>query len=260
MDIIDKNNSTQSQCNTVIKECNPAIEVSNLQFSYTKESPPVIDIKAWKVPQGEHVFLSGPSGSGKSTLLNLLCGTLTPSQGDITLLSQPFSSLSHRQRDKFRARNIGVVFQQFNLIPYLSVAQNINAAVYFANKKISKTAGDAKLLHLLDKLQLPSHVLHAKADALSIGQQQRVAIARALINDPQLLIVDEPTSALDSDARDNFMSLLKNVAAESTMIFVSHDKAMESYFDRHCSICELSPSKNLTMSSLGGIEQAQERA
>jgi putative ABC transport system ATP-binding protein len=185
---------------------------------------------------------------------------LTPTQGDITLLSQPFSSLSNRQRDKFRARNIGVVFQQFNLIPYLSVAQNINAAVYFARSKISKTAGDDTLLHLLDKLQLPSQVLHAKADALSIGQQQRVAIARALINDPQLLIVDEPTSALDSDARDSFMSLLKDVAGESTMIFVSHDKAMENYFDRHCSISELSPSTNHAMSSVGGIEQAQERA
>ena len=259
MSIINKNNGTQSQYNAVIEECNTAIEVSNLQFSYIKESAPVIDIKAWQVAQGEHVFLSGPSGSGKSTLLNLLCGTLTPTHGEITLLSQPFSSLSNRQRDKFRARNIGVVFQQFNLIPYLSVAQNINAAVYFANANASKKAEDAKLRNLLDKLQLPSHVLHAKADALSIGQQQRVAIARALVNDPQLLIVDEPTSALDTDARDSFMSLLKDVAADSTMIFVSHDKAMESYFDRHCSISELTQSSHPNMASFGANNQVQER-
>ncbi|WP_334019703.1 ABC transporter ATP-binding protein [Alteromonas sp. S015] len=260
MNTINKNNSTHSQRKALIEECNPAIEVSNLQFSYTKESPPVIDIKAWQVSQGEHVFLSGPSGSGKSTLLNLLCGTLTPTQGDIALLAQPFSALSNRQRDKFRARNIGVVFQQFNLIPYLSVAQNINAAVYFANTNVGKTAADAKLRDLLDKLQLPSHVLHAKADALSIGQQQRVAIARALINDPQLLIVDEPTSALDTDARDSFMSLLKDVAGESTMIFVSHDKAMESYFDRHCSIKELSLSTNHIKTLGDNVPKAQERA
>ena len=281
MNTINKNNSTHSQRNAVIeghssvpeghnaviekrsaaiKECSTAIEVSNLQFSYTKESPPIIDIKSWQVSQGEHVFLSGPSGSGKSTLLNLLCGTLTPTQGDIALLAQPFSALSNRQRDKFRARNIGVVFQQFNLIPYLSVAQNINAAVYFASTNVSKTASDAKLRHLLDKLQLPSHVLHAKADALSIGQQQRVAIARALINDPQLLIVDEPTSALDTDARDSFMSLLKDVAGESTMIFVSHDKAMESYFDRHCSMSELSPSTNHIKTRGDEAPKAQERA
>ena len=145
MNTINKKNSTHSQRNAVYeehnavnKERNTAIEVSNLQFSYTKESAPIIDIKAWQVSQGEHVFLSGPSGSGKSTLLNLLCGTLTPTQGDIALLAQPFSALSNRQRDKFRARNIGVVFQQFNLIPYLSVAQNINAAVYFASTNVSK--------------------------------------------------------------------------------------------------------------------------
>jgi len=240
------NNSTSSQCKT-------AIEVSNLQFSYAKESATIIDIASWQVYQGEHVFLSGPSGSGKSTLLNLLCGTLTPTQGSIALLEQPFSSLSNRQRDKFRARNIGVVFQQFNLIPYLSVAQNINAAAYFASADTSKKDNDAKVHHLLDRLQLPSHVLHAKADALSIGQQQRVAIARALINDPQLLVVDEPTSALDTDARDSFMSLLKEVAAQSTMIFVSHDKAMESYFDRHCSIGEI--NQNLSSNDIADKTQ-----
>ncbi|WP_394222415.1 ABC transporter ATP-binding protein [Alteromonas gracilis] len=248
------NNNTPSQLKT-------AIEVSNLQFSYAKESAPVIDIASWQVSQGEHVFLSGPSGSGKSTLLNLLCGTLTPTRGSIALLEQPFSSLSNRQRDKFRARNIGVVFQQFNLIPYLSVAQNINAAAYFASADTSKKDNDAKIHHLLDRLQLPSQVLHAKADALSIGQQQRVAIARALINDPQLLVVDEPTSALDTDARDSFMSLLKEVAAQSTMIFVSHDKAMESYFDRHCSINDLNQSSNIEQadSKYATAEQAQGR-
>ena len=186
------------------------------------------------------MFLSGPSGSGKSTLLNLLCGTLTPTAGNIALLGQPFSSLSNRQRDKFRARNIGVVFQQFNLVPYLSVAQNISAAAYFSGKGNCSQKVLANTCELLDRLQLPSHVLHAKADALSIGQQQRVAIARALTNSPQLLIVDEPTSALDADARDSFMALLKEVASDSTMIFVSHDNAMERYFDRHCRISELS--------------------
>ena len=232
-------------------ECITAIEVTNLQFAYSKESKPIVDIKKWQIPKGEHVFLSGPSGSGKSTLLNLLCGTLTPSKGKISLLEQPFSSLSNRQRDKFRARNIGVVFQQFNLIPYLSVAQNINAAVYFANKGNYKNSKDvaAATCQLLNRLQLSDSLLNAKADALSIGQQQRIAIARALINDPQLLIVDEPTSALDADARDSFMSLLKDVAADSTMIFVSHDEAMKSYFEHHCSISQLNDSLGNSASS-----------
>ena len=225
---------------SALTQCKSAIEVSHVNFAYSKESTPILNIEKWQVSRGEHVFLSGPSGSGKSTLLNLLCGTLTPTAGNIALLGQPFSSLSNRQRDKFRARNIGVVFQQFNLIPYLSVAQNISAAAYFSGKGNSSQKVLANTCELLDRLQLPSHVLHAKADALSIGQQQRVAIARALINSPQLLIVDEPTSALDADARDSFMALLKEVASDSTMIFVSHDNAMERYFDRHFRISELS--------------------
>lgn len=228
-----------------------AIEVTNLQFAYSKKSKPILDIKKWQIPKGEHIFLSGPSGSGKSTLLNLLCGTLTPSKGKISLLEQPFSSLSNRQRDTFRARNIGVVFQQFNLIPYLSVAQNINAAVYFANKGNVKNSKEVTTAtrQMLNRLQLSDSLLHAKADTLSIGQQQRVAIARALINDPQLLIIDEPTSALDTDARDSFMSLLKDVAADSTMIFVSHDEAMKSYFEHHCSISQLNGSLGNSASS-----------
>lgn len=221
-----------------------AVNIDALTFSYTKGSPPILSIPQWKVPSNQHVFLSGPSGSGKSTLLNLLSGTLSPTSGNITLLDRPFSSLSPRQRDKFRAQHIGVVFQQFNLIPYLSVEQNIKAAVYFAKKGASSTEVYERMLTLIDALRLPTSVLKQKADALSIGQQQRVAIARALINNPELLIVDEPTSALDTAARDSFMTLLKNVAKDSTMIFVSHDMGMASHFDTTFSISDLSDTNN----------------
>ncbi len=230
------NNEGSSQA-----QCNVAIDVNNLQFAYSKNSAPVLNIDTWQVNEGEQVFLSGPSGSGKSTLLNLLCGTLTPTSGSVSLLGSPFSTLPNKQRDQFRARNIGVVFQQFNLIPYLSVLQNIDAARYFASNTITSNDKHTsqKIQDVLERLQLPMSILQSKADALSIGQQQRVAIARALINDPKILIVDEPTSALDSDARDHFMALLKDVAGKSTMIFVSHDTAMASYFDTHCSIFDL---------------------
>ena len=217
-----------------------AIDVRQLTFSYSKSQAPILSIEKWQVAQSEHVFLSGPSGSGKSTLLNLLSGTLEPSSGTIALLEQPFSTLSQRQRDRFRSRHIGVVFQQFNLIPYLTVEQNIKAAAYFAKAdKESAQSLSQRIVNLLEKLQLPASIVHAKADALSIGQQQRVAIARALINSPQILIVDEPTSALDVAARDSFMSLLKAVAKESTLIFVSHDPAMAAYFDKHIDIYTL---------------------
>ncbi|WP_412727740.1 ABC transporter ATP-binding protein [Alteromonas sp. D210916BOD_24] len=240
-----------------------AIDIHHLQFAYDKNGAIVLAIDNWQVLQGEHVFLSGPSGSGKSTLLNLLCGTLTPTSGTISLLGQPFSALTNRQRDKFRASNIGVVFQQFNLIPYLSVLQNIQAAVYFApSTHLDSLAVVQKAKDLLTKLQLPLRILHTKADALSIGQQQRVAIARALINDPKLLIVDEPTSALDADARDNFMSLLKEVAGKSTMIFVSHDLSLSHYFDCHCKISELthSPVTHQTHSCVSENKHTQENA
>ena len=216
-----------------------AIDVSELTFSYNKSQSPVLAIKQWQVHKNEHVFLSGPSGSGKSTLLNLLSGTLEPSSGSIALLEKPFSALSQRQRDRFRSRHIGVVFQQFNLIPYLTVEQNIKAAAYFAKSKEDATSQSQRITHLLAQLKLPGTILHTKADALSIGQQQRVAIARALINSPQILIVDEPTSALDVAARDSFMSLLKDVAKDSTLIFVSHDPAMATYFDKHIDIYAL---------------------
>ena len=220
-----------------------AIDIRHLRFAYTHSDAPLISMDKWQVRRGEHIFLFGPSGSGKSTLLNLLSGTLTAVSGSISLLGNPFSTLSNRERDRFRAQHIGVVFQQFNLIPYLSVEQNIRAAAYFAHTKLSNDALNKKIEDLLKQLQLPTNVLHAKADALSIGQQQRVAIARALINSPQLLIVDEPTSALDVSARDSFMVLLKSVAKESTLVFVSHDPAMANYFDTHIDIQTLLASK-----------------
>lgn len=212
-----------------------AIEISNLEFTYPSASS-MLCVPKWSINKGEHVFLSGPSGSGKSTLLNLLCGTLTPTSGNIQLLGRPFSSLSGSKRDKFRAKHIGVVFQQFNLIPYLTVSQNITAAVYFASGNCQQQATQTRLSVLLHALQLPDDIATQRADALSVGQQQRVAIARALINEPEILIVDEPTSALDTASRDRFMQLLKQVSAQSTLLFVSHDPSLKQYFDIHTSM------------------------
>ena len=221
-----------------------AISVEALTFHYSS-SAPIIDIPSWEIQMAEHVFLSGASGSGKSTLLNLLCGTLTPIHGEIKLLEQPFSSLSGRKRDRFRAQHIGVVFQQFNLIDYLTVQQNIEAAVYFSkpSKSTRFNTINTRLPKLLEQLQLPHHILNEQASNLSVGQQQRVAIVRALINDPAILIVDEPTSALDVSARDTFMQLLKKVASNSAMIFVSHDPSLAKYFDTHVAINQLNQVK-----------------
>ncbi|KUJ78764.1 ABC transporter ATP-binding protein [Microbulbifer flavimaris] len=208
-----------------------AIAVENLRFSYGG-APIALDIPHWQVPQGSHVFLRGPSGSGKSTLLNLLSGTLAPPKNQaatqLQIFGQSLAALSNRRRDRFRAEHIGVVFQQFNLIPYLSVLDNLRLAAHFGRGGDVRDRAES----LLQQLKLPLSLLSRQAQALSVGQQQRVAIARALINRPQLLLVDEPTSALDRDARDAFVDILLQSysGVENTLIFVSHDTTLAQHF------------------------------
>ena len=209
-----------------------AIDLDHVEYCYdVSANVPDLSISQWHVEYGSQIFLYGDSGSGKTTLLNLLAGVIKPSKGSIQLLGSPFSSMKARQRDKFRARHIGVVFQQFNLIPYLSVIKNIQLASYFASTTQESIQESAE--ELLLKLKLPVNTLHKRSSELSVGQQQRVAIARALINQPEVLLVDEPTSALDSSARDAFMQVLLDAcqAANATMIFVSHDMSLQNYFE-----------------------------
>lgn len=205
-----------------------AIAVEQLRFAY-KRGPKVLDIPRWSVPRGGRLFLRGPSGSGKSTLLNLLAGMLVAPESRLEVLGQSLAALGGRRRDRFRARHIGVVFQQFNLIPYLSVLDNLRLAAHF-----SGSGGDvhSRAVQLMAQLRLREGILQRRADALSVGQQQRVAIARALINRPRLLLVDEPTSALDPDARNAFVQLLMDSygAADNTLVFVSHDMALARHF------------------------------
>lgn len=232
----------------VIDDADPdgafAIELSDLVFRYDKRnSQALLDIPNWQVLRGEQVFLYGPSGSGKSTLLNLLGGVLRPERGQIRLLNTNMGELSSRRRDRFRARHIGIVFQQFNLIPYLSVIDNILLAAHF-----SSDTRDAKqrASELFERLHLPAVLLARRADLLSVGQQQRVAIARALINGPELLIADEPSSALDSDARDRFMTLLLQVCQlnQSTLVFVSHDRSLDKHFQKTVDLANINHVKN----------------
>lgn len=216
------------------------ISISDVCFSYPGQAAQtVLNIPFWQVQAGQQLFLQGPSGSGKSTLLNLLTGILKPDTGSIRMINQDLSTLSGHQRDRFRAQHIGVVFQQFNLIPYLSVADNIRLAAYFGATR--GVLAESKIINLLAELHMPRTLLTQRADSLSVGQQQRVAIARALINSPEILVVDEPTSALDAAARDAFMTLLLQVSRSnnSTLLFVSHDINLAHHFDEVVSLTEL---------------------
>ena len=212
-----------------------AIDVHDLRFGYHQEQP-VLAIDAWRIPAGSSTFLRGPSGSGKSTLLHLICGILSPDAGSVSVCGQDVAGLRGHARDRFRARNIGVVFQQFNLLPYLSVEDNLRLAARFGRADDPMNPAD-----LLDRLQLPADVAARQAGRLSVGQQQRVAIARALINRPALLIADEPTSALDTDSRDAFVELLLEQAGQgaATVLFVSHDASLASHFNHTADLTTL---------------------
>ena len=220
-----------------------AIKISNLQYVWPESNTPIIDIPALEVELRGSVFLQGASGSGKSTLLSLLAGTLKASSGTLQILGTDLTSLSSRRRDRFRAEHIGIVFQQFNLIPFLTVEGNLKLASRFVSQSVSGTEVRAK--KLLESLRLDSAILERRADRLSVGQQQRVAIARAFINQPEILLADEPTSALDTEARDLFMQLLMSVreATGCTLIFASHDSSLASFFETKIVLKEINRSE-----------------
>lgn len=214
-----------------------AINLSKVRFHYP-ETPNqlVLDIPDWSVADGERVFVHGQSGSGKSTLLNVLNGLLPVTAGQVTVLGKNLNAMSSLERDQFRADQIGCVFQQFNLIPYLNAIENIDLAHQFSR---AKTTVDAS--QLLTTLNLAPKDWQVPVRTLSVGQQQRVAIARALVNQPQLLIADEPTSSLDKQNCDAFMAqLMESVAAHNTtLLFVSHDLSLSSYFTQTVALEEI---------------------
>ncbi len=212
-----------------------AVALNEVRFAY-RGGATVLDIPSLHVARGERVFLHGPSGSGKTTLLGLLAGVLTPTSGGVHVLGNDLGAMSGAARDRFRAAHVGYVFQMFNLIPYLSVRENITLPVRLSALRRARLNGedaDAAAARLAETLEL-TPLLTQPVTALSVGQQQRVAVARALIGAPELIVCDEPTSALDADRRDRFLELLfaSVASAGSTLVFVSHDLALAERFGR----------------------------
>ena len=223
-----------------------AIDLQQLRYAWPGQ-PALIAIPQLQIACGERVFLHGPSGSGKSTLLGLLGGVLQAQHGSVSILGSNLTSMAAAQRDRYRAAHVGFIFQQFNLLPYLPVIDNVLLPLRFSSERRqragrSESALIAEARRLLSELGLPdSAVGQRSVNALSHGQQQRVAAARALIGRPGLLIADEPTSALDADAREAFLQLLmsESQAVGATLVFVSHDRALGSLFDRQLSLQQL---------------------
>ena len=223
----------------------PVLQVQNLRFGY-EPGQTLIDIGGFTIRKGESVFLRGPSGSGKSTLLGLIEGVLTPDAGSISISRQDITDITPGQRDQIRADYLGIIFQQFNLLPYLSVIQNCTLPCRFSairKQRAIKMSGTvmAAARTLVTALGLSEDHLSRPVGELSVGQQQRVAVARALIGGPDLIIADEPTSALDHDNRDKFIELLNSQrdAFSSSLLFVSHDNTLATHFDRSESLNDL---------------------
>ncbi|HEY0342509.1 MAG TPA: ATP-binding cassette domain-containing protein, partial [Steroidobacteraceae bacterium] len=191
----------------------PAIELQAVQFSWPGHEL-LLDVEHLTVERGERVFLKGPSGSGKSTLLGLIGGVLTPQWGNVSLVGTSLNGLDAGGRDRFRGEHLGFIFQMFNLIPYLTVRENVLLPLQFSparRRRLADLAPGAEALRLLGALGLVGHdLLERPVTQLSIGQQQRVAAARALIGRPDIVVADEPTSALDADTRTGFLELLMN--------------------------------------------------
>jgi putative ABC transport system ATP-binding protein len=219
-----------------------ALTITDLQFRWRGQTACCLDIPRFELAPGERVFLHGPSGSGKSTLLALLGGITLPERGRITLLDTELTGLSARARDAFRAAHIGFIFQQFNLLPWLSALDNVRLPCTFSAARRERAGNAAdEAARLLTHLDLAPDLWRKPAAELSVGQQQRVAAARALIGRPGLVIADEPTSALDAPRQQLFVDLLlkETAAAGAALLFVSHDARLAAHFDRTLALADI---------------------
>jgi putative ABC transport system ATP-binding protein len=225
-----------------MSETAPAIRLTDVRFAYGK-GPEVLRIPTLEIGAKERVFLFGPSGSGKTTLLGILAGVLAGYTGTVEVLGRDVAKMSGSQRDAFRGSHLGYIFQLFNLIPYLSVMENITLPCRLSKERRARLKGESleqAAQEAAERLGIGA-LLHKPVTNLSVGQQQRVAAARSLIGTPELIIADEPTSSLDYDHREKFLELLFESCEEagSTLLFVSHDRSLMHLFHRQVSLPEI---------------------
>jgi putative ABC transport system ATP-binding protein len=213
-----------------------SLRIERLVYRWPGAERSTLEIGALSLASGESLFLYGPSGCGKSTLLSAIAGVVDVPKGAIHVADLDLGALHGGARDRFRVDHIGMIFQVFNLVPWLSARENVLLPCTFSSRRSARTGDDpaGSAERLLDELGLSDPSLTSKqAHELSVGQQQRVAAARALIGKPDLILADEPTSALDEVAKAAFVDLLARECAEAgtALLFVSHDRSLERHFD-----------------------------
>ncbi|MCZ6571879.1 MAG: ABC transporter ATP-binding protein [Planctomycetota bacterium] len=216
----------------------PVLEVTNLKKSYVApdgERTPILDLPQFSIDAGRQVALRGASGSGKTTFLNLVAGVLRADEGRVVLAGLDLTVLSEAERDRMRARNVGYVFQTFNLLQGYTALENVLLGMMFG-KGLDRAAAEA----LLERVGLHDR-MHYRPRQLSVGQQQRVAVARALANDPGLVLADEPTGNLDVHHANAALDLMCEACAENgaALLLVSHDTAILERFDDVRELAEL---------------------
>jgi putative ABC transport system ATP-binding protein len=203
------------------------LQASQLCYHYPSAHDGGLEFPDFKIEKSEAWLVGGPSGSGKSTLLHLISGIIDSYQGSLLFDGQEIKNLSAAKRDRIRHEQMGNIYQSFNLIPYLSVLENILLPAEFLGVDFHERA-----FELLERVGLKNFA-HRNTTALSVGQQQRVAAVRALLLKPQLLLADEPTSALDPENKNIFIKILFELCKSegTTLLFVSHDPSLHSLFE-----------------------------
>jgi putative ABC transport system ATP-binding protein len=213
-----------------------AVDVQNVRKVYRRDSQEIVvlDGLSLQVPEGEFVALMGPSGSGKTTLLNLIAGIDRPTSGKVLVAGTDVGSLSEGQLAKWRSRNIGFIFQFYNLIPVLTALENVELPLLLT--RLSKSQRRERALTALKVVGLADRAKHYPRQ-LSGGQEQRVAIARAIVADPAVLVADEPTGDLDARSAEEILNLLQTLNGEfkKTIVMVTHDPraAARAHIERH---------------------------
>lgn len=199
------------------------LRMENVSKNYQLRGQTVqaLDNATLDIPAGDFVSLVGPSGSGKSTLLLMLGGMLSPSSGSVLLNDQSIYDLTSNERARLRKKNVGFVFQTFNLVPYLTALENVLVPLYLAG--LDEKTQEERAVGVLERVGLGDRLDH-KPSELSVGQQQRVALARMLANDPALILADEPTGNLDPETADQVIGFFEEFNREGrTIVMVTHD-------------------------------------